>query len=262
VSSWPKGEDYLVTKAEPKSPVSEAYRTLATNVFFLASRQELQVVLMTSSMGGEGKTTTSANLGVALARAGRRVVLVSVDLRRPRLHRFFGLRNDVGLSSALAAEGRLEGAIREPGLPNLRVITSGPTPTHPAELLASQAMADVVQKLRKVSDFVILDAPPVLAVADASVLAPLADGVLVVIDPDHASRSLLTQARNQLDNAGANVIGGVFNNFDPRDGSTYPYYHYRYYGRYEVTTNGSKGRHRVEPERESSLGFEAIPPQG
>ncbi|MGH2555862.1 MAG: polysaccharide biosynthesis tyrosine autokinase [Actinomycetota bacterium] len=257
--SWKSGnEARLVMRAEPKSPASEAYRTLGTNIQYLASRQSLKVMMVTSSLGGDGKTTTSANLAVALAQAGKRVILVSADLRRPRIHQFFSLPNDVGLSDALAGSIPTSKVTRDAGIRTLRVINAGPIPNDPAALLGSERTGDFLRGLRQVCDFVVIDTPPVLAVADASILAPLVDGTVFVMDAGQSSRSALTQARDQLENAGANIIGAVYSNFEPGQSAYYPYY-YNYYQQYyaeDAPPNGGRFRKRRRRNLpDSSYGF-------
>jgi capsular exopolysaccharide synthesis family protein len=205
--------------------------------------------LVTSAVGSEGKTTTASNLAVVLAQAGKRVILVSADMRRPRLHRFFGLSNERGLSGVLSDSTSVADAIKAP-VPNLRVLPSGPVPSNPAELLASRRANELFGALRERADVVILDTPPMLAVADASILAPIADGTLLVINASRAGRSALEQVRDQLGNAGADIIGAVYNNFDPED-LTYPYY-YKYYNQYYATEDGAKnGRSKIRRGRKS-----------
>ncbi len=249
LGSWRRGDSArLVMRTEPKSPVSEAYRTLGTNIQYLASKQPLKVVMVTSSLGGDGKTTTAANLAVALAQAGKRVILVSADLRRPRLHHFFGLANELGLANALAETVSTRELTKEVGIPSLRVINAGAPPNDPAALLGSNQMAEFLRGLRQVSDFVIIDTPPVLAVADASILAPHVDGTLFVMDAEQSSRLALAQARDQLENAGANVVGAVYGNFEPGQGAYYPYYNYysQYYSDEQgVGANGGRLRRRL-----------------
>jgi tyrosine-protein kinase len=234
VPGWRRSEDaQLIMRRDPKNPVSEAYRTLGTNIQYMASRQQLRVIMVTSSMGGEGKSTTTSNLAVVLAQSGKRVILVSADLRRPRIHSFFGLRNEVGLANVLADGTTLSKVARDPGIPNLRVVTGGFIPHDPAALLGGQRAARFIDSLRDVADFVLIDTPPVLAVADASILAPLVDGTLFVLDAERSSRADMVQSRDQLQNAGANILGIVYNNFDPGQSSAYPYYssyYYQYYG--------------------------------
>jgi polysaccharide biosynthesis transport protein len=244
-ASWKRsGHPHLIMLTEPKSPVSEAYRTLGTNVQYLASQHPLKVIMITSSLGGDGKSTTSSNLAVVLAHAGKRVILVSADLRRPRIHQFFGVANDVGLSNALSGSLPPARVTREVGIPTLRLINAGSTPNDPAALLGSRQTAEFIGALKQVSDFVIIDTPPVLAVADASILAPLVDGTVFVMDAERSSRSALTQARNQLQNAGANIVGAVYNNFLPGQSAYYPYYQSYYYQYYADQDDGADGNGR------------------
>jgi capsular exopolysaccharide synthesis family protein len=234
VPGWRRSEEaQLIMRRDPKNPVSEAYRTLGTNVQYMASRERLRVIMLTSSMGGEGKSTTTSNLAVALAQAGKRVILVSADLRRPRIHNFFALRNELGLSNVLSSGATLAEVARYPGVTNLRIVTGGFVPQDPAALLGGERAAEFIASLRDAADFVLIDTPPVLAVADASILAPLVDGTIFVLDASHSSRSAMVQSRDQLENAGANVIGIVYNNFDPGQSAAYPHYssyYYQYYG--------------------------------
>jgi capsular exopolysaccharide synthesis family protein len=252
VSGWHRGNDtQLIMKSDPKSPVSEAYRTLATNIQYLASQQPLRVLMVTSSMGGEGKTTTSSNLAMALAQVGKRVILVSADLRRSRLHRFFGLTNDMGLSNVLSDGTTLSQVAKNPGVNNLRVVDAGPVPPNPAELLGSVRASLFIESLREVADFVIIDTPPVLAVADASILATLVDGTILVMDATHSSRSALHQSRDQLERAGASIVGAVYNNFDPNQGAAYPYssYYYQYYAGDDEISDGAPRKLRRKAKR-------------
>jgi capsular exopolysaccharide synthesis family protein len=231
VPGWRNKHDArLVTREQPKSAVAEAYRTLRTSISFLAAQRGLKVLMITSPAAGEGKTTTAANLALVLADAGKRVVLVSADLRKPRIHRFFSIQNEVGLSSVLAEEIQPWEAILDPGVENLRVLLSGPVPSRPAELLQSDQMGEILAGLREVADYVIIDTAPMLLVADALALAPLVDGVLFVADSDHTSRSAVAHSREQLEQVGAVLVGSVLNNFDPAKARAYR--HYGYYGPY------------------------------
>jgi len=256
IAAWRRPEDaQLIMRADPRSPVSEAYRTLSTNVQYMASQSPIKVIMVTSAMGGDGKTTTCANLAMALAQAGKRVVLVSADLRRPRLHHFFGLRNGPGLSNTLSDPHSLAELAADPGVPNLRVVNAGEIPQDPAALLGSPRASRLLTTLREAADFVLIDTPPVLAVADASILAPLVDGTIFVLDAGHSSRSALAHARDQLDNAGARILGAVFNNFDPTASGSYPYYYYYYHYQYrtpeEAGSNGHRGKLAWRPWRKA-----------
>jgi capsular exopolysaccharide synthesis family protein len=244
VSTWRKSDEaYLALRSEPKSPVSEAYRTLATNVQYLGFRESIKVLVVTSALAGDGKTTTCANLAVALAESGKKVILISADLRKPRLHRFFGLTNDVGLTSILAGAAEVQDGTTDPGHPNLRVMAGGPVPTNPASLLAGSRISEVIGALREICDFIIVDTPPVLAVADASILAPNCDAILLVMDAARARRSSMAQAKSQLETAGGRIIGAVLNNFDPTQSRGYSdyYYYSQYYQYYEEEPSGANG---------------------
>jgi capsular exopolysaccharide synthesis family protein len=230
VTGWKKKDDtHLISIEQPKASVAEVYRTLRTSVLFASAQRGLKTLMVTSPTAGEGKTTTASNLAVVLSDAGKRVILVSSDLRKPRIHRFFGLSNEKGLSTVLAGEVKPWEAMADPGRGHLRVLTSGPVPAHPAELLQSEAMGELIEELREVADFVILDTAPVLLVADALAIAPLADGVLLVVDAENTHRGAVIQAREQLEQVGAPMIGAVLNNFDPSKARS-PYY--GYYGSY------------------------------
>jgi succinoglycan biosynthesis transport protein ExoP len=235
VGTWKKKHNApVVTIQEPKSASSEAYRMLRTGILFAATQRQLKTIIVTSASPGEGKTVTVANVAVAMAQANKRVIAVSADLRKPRLHQFFGLKNDHGLTNVLAGEMDSWRAVTRPSLPNMGILGSGPVPGNPAELLTSEAMGELLSGLRAAADFVLIDVPPVLVVSDALALAPFADGVILVADAQHTSRHAVSQARQQLDQVNAHVVGAVFNNFDPTRARAraHPYY-YQYYSAYQ-----------------------------
>jgi capsular exopolysaccharide synthesis family protein len=222
----------LVARDQPKSASAEAYRTIRTNFGFLAKTSGLSVVSIASAGTGEGKTTTTANLAVSLAQTGKRVIAMSCDLRKPRLHHFFDLTNDNGVTSILVDGLTVpQVAQRIPGLDALRIIASGPVPHNPAELLGSDEMEELLRELRHYADFVLVDTAPVLAVSDSLILAPKTDGVVIVTDASATHRSAVQSTRDQLEQVGANIVGAIFNNFDPSRAKSYPgYYRYSYYG--------------------------------
>jgi polysaccharide biosynthesis transport protein len=267
VASWRrKSQTPLVTLAEPRSSSSEAYRTLRTSLLFAASQQGVKTILVTSPSAGDGKTATSANLAAVLAQARKRVILISADLRKPRLHRFFNLSNDVGLTSVLIGEAKPSEAVLDIGMEHLKVVPSGPVPGNPAELLGSDAMGAFLSRLREIADFVILDTAPALVVADPLTLAPITDAALFVADAEHTSRSAVTHAGSQLEQVGANIIGGVLNNFDPSKAKSSPYYYSYYYtSRYQAVPERPgrlrRGRRLGEeaprPEQEGLAGSQA-----
>lgn len=241
VPGWKKKEETrLTTLTAPKSASAEAYRTLRTSMLFAAAQRGIKTILVCSASAGEGKSTTAANLSVVLANADKRVILVNADLRKPRVHRFFQMRNKVGIVNVLSGEAKPWEALVDPGIENLRLLPSGPIPSRPAELLGSEAMGELLAELRHVTDFIIIDSAPVLVVSDALALAPLCDGALFVADADATSRGAVAHAREQLEQVGAEIIGSVLNNFDVSKARSAPYY-YRYYYRYKTKYGYSYG---------------------
>jgi capsular exopolysaccharide synthesis family protein len=238
-----KGRAELVTLSAPKSGPAEAYRNLRTNIDFIGRTGDFKVLTVTSATLGEGKTTTVANLAVALAQAGKKVIVVSCDLRKPRIHQFFGLENEIGVSSILVGETNTIEAIQRPGVANLRVLASGPTPPNPAELLASEQFDELLRVLRGSVDFVIVDTAPVLAVTDTLVIAAKTDGVLIVADAGTTPRGAVAHTREQLEQVGAKVVGGILNNLRRSRATYYHYYPESYpYGvrEYERTSGRRK----------------------
>ncbi|MDQ4005709.1 MAG: polysaccharide biosynthesis tyrosine autokinase, partial [Actinomycetota bacterium] len=231
VGSWRKrGDAPVITITEPKSAASEAYRTLRTALSFLATEHGYKVFLVTSPHPEEGKSVTVSNLAVSFAQAGKRVVAISADLRKPRLHRFLpGQTNGKGLTNVLAGETESVDALAHPGVQSLRMLQSGPVPGNPSELLGSQRMGQILDELREMADVILVDTAPVLAVADALTLAPFADAVLLVADAENTTRGAIAHARHQLDQVNANVVGAVLNNFDPSKAAAHPYYQQYYY---------------------------------
>jgi succinoglycan biosynthesis transport protein ExoP len=198
------------TQESAHDVAAEAYRSLRTAVRFLDPDRPLRTILVTSASPSAGKTTTAANLAISLARGGERVIVVDCDLRRAGLGHYFGLESAVGITSILRRQARLRDALQNAG-PNLRVLPSGPLPPNPAELLGSQSMATLLDQLAVDADVVILDAPPVLPVTDAVVLATQVDGVIVVARHGKTLRSAATEASRRLRGVNADVVGVVLN---------------------------------------------------
>jgi capsular exopolysaccharide synthesis family protein len=254
----------LMMIEQPSGPVAEAYRTLRTSILFAAAQNEAKVFMITSPLAREGKTTTACNLAVALSEADKRVILVSADLRKPRVHSFFNLSNEKGLSSVLTGEVKAWSLLKDQGMPNLRVIVSGPVPARPGELLQSERMVSLVQELRLIADFVIIDSPPVLMVADPAAMVPMADAVLLVTDAQSTTRGALTQTREALEKVNAPILGAVLNGFDPSKARAYDYnreygygyghrfyYGKAYYGEERDNGEGGKRRSRLALEPDS-----------
>ena len=213
----------LITLRDPRSPAAEAYRTLRTNIQFSSLDKPLRTLLATSTAPDEGKSTTVANLAVAMAQAEQRIILVDCDLRRPTLHELFGLPNDAGLTSAILATDDVALPLQATEVPGLSLLTSGPLPPRPADILGSRRMEQIISRLREEADVVLFDTPPVVAVTDAAVLATRVDGVLLVLQAHKTSRERARQARQILEKVKANIVGVVLNNAEIEQG-------YGYYG--------------------------------
>jgi capsular exopolysaccharide synthesis family protein len=222
------GPRQLVAWLKTKSPESEAYRTLRTNIQFSSVDKPIRSLLVTSSGPGEGKSTTTANLAVVLAQTGQRVIVVDTDLRRPVQHKVFGVPNNVGMTTALLAGENvsLEAYLQSTEIETLSVLTSGPIPPNPSELLGSHRMENLVSTLTQSADIVLFDSPPVLAVTDAVVMARHVDGVLLVVDAGHTNEHALALAAGELQKSGVNLLGVALNRLDTQRGGYYYYYYY------------------------------------
>jgi non-specific protein-tyrosine kinase len=216
--------DNLITITNPRSPISEAYRTLRTNLEFTSLDKPIRSMVVTSAAPEEGKSTTLANLAVTIAQAGKKVILVDCDLRRPALHQIFDARNAPGLTDMMRDDAlKQTPPLQETGVANLQLLASGTIPPNPAELLASRKMNDVIAALQQQADMVLFDAPPVIAVTDAAVLASKVDAVLLVISAGKTKREHAKKAKALLDKVNARLIGTVLNNVKG-EASLYQYY--------------------------------------
>ena len=198
----------LAVLADPHSPSAEAYRSLAANLQFAYAGRQLQTIGITSAAEGEGKSTTVANLAVALAQSGRRVIVVDADLRRPGQHTLFGLQRDQGLTNLLVGD-EPELPLQDSGAPGVRILASGPAPSNPLEALASRRFDQALALARAQADFVLVDTPPAGALADVAVIAPRLDAVLLVVSAGRTKRDLARRAREQLERVNANLLGVV-----------------------------------------------------
>jgi capsular exopolysaccharide synthesis family protein len=203
----------LITVSEPRSPISEAYRNLRTNLDFSSLDRAIKTLVVTSAGVGEGKSTTLANLAVVSAQAGRKVILVGADLRRPRLFQILNLNNETGLTTMMMDDAALASPpLQETGVEGLLALTSGPLPPNPAELMGSRRMEEVIAALAGRADQVFFDAPPVVAVTDAAVLATKVDGVLLVVSAGTTRRENARLAVQRLEQINARLLGTVLTN--------------------------------------------------
>jgi len=217
----------LITALAPHAPRVEAFRVLRTNLQFVDVDRPSKVFVITSSVPGEGKTTTTCNLAITLAQAGQRVALVEGDLRRPKVSEYLRLESVVGVTTVLVGRLELADAVQDWGDHDLKVLTSGAIPPNPSELLQSQAMHDLVASLRRHFDVILIDAPPLLPVTDAAIVAAQADGALLVVRHGKTTRDQISAAVERLEAVGGRLVGVLLNMTPQRGGSGY-YYGYGY----------------------------------
>jgi non-specific protein-tyrosine kinase len=227
-----KGEGYkdrLITTHSPFSPMSEAYRLVRTNVQYMAVDQPAKSIMITSPNPGEGKSITTANLGVIMAQANLRTIIVDADLRQPVMHKIFRVPNMDGVTDLLRSPDlEIGNQLKDTGVENLKLITSGPLPPNSAEMIGSQRMAELVRRLNDIADVILFDSSPVLAVTDASVLSSRVDGVILVMQAKRTRRDAAKQAIKRLNQIGANILGTLLNQASGKDAS---YHHSDYYAR-------------------------------
>ena len=218
-------EHALLMLAEPRSAIADSYRILRTNLQMLLTRNQFSTLLVTSAVAGEGKTTTTSNIGVSFAQLGWRVLLLDSDLRRPALHRMFKLENNAGLSNVLTGDLDIHACMRDVNVENLRVVTSGTVPPNPAELLSEQSLQQVIDQVRDEFDLIIFDSAITLSIPDTMIMAPIVDGVCLVHNPDRSEKKSVETAKKMLERSNANILGIMFNNVKLRT-SNYDDYHY------------------------------------
>src|SRR5699024_6415770 len=212
-------------KLNQRSPISEQYRTIRTNLQFASIDKELRSILITSAAPSEGKSMTTANLAVVYAQQGKKVLLVDADLRKPTVHYTLRLDNLSGLSTILVGEDRLSEAIQDSSIENLSVLSSGPNPPNPSELLASSRMKQVLAEAKQYYDLIIIDSPPVVPVSDAQLLANLGDGSLLVIGSRQTEYESAEKAIEALERSTSKILGIVRNGREKKDSNSYYYYH-------------------------------------
>ena len=235
-----------MTHHEPKSQAAESFRALRANLQFLRLEVKGKLFLITSSFVQEGKTLNTVNLALSMAQAGNKVLLVDADLRKPNVHRVFGLQRTPGvtdyvlgnyswrevigtISDVMLGDFELEDILKTPGMDNLHFVTAGAKPPNPTEILSSERFREFLQEVKQVYDFIFVDAPPILPVADATEIAPWMDGVFLVYTVGRIGRGVLKRAKSNLDNVEAKVLGIILNNVKPEAGPDYFRYHSHYY---------------------------------
>lgn len=213
----------FVMERKPKSVVSEAYRTLRTNIQYSSFDKKIKTIVVTSAEAAEGKSTVSGNLALACSQNENKVIIIDCDLRKPSIHKKFKISNLLGLSEVLIGKAQLDDAIQSRN-ENLDVLTSGKVPPNPSEMLSSSAMTKLIEKLKEKYDVVILDSAPLGAVTDAQILSTKVDGTILVMRAERTKREVVLEAKNSLEKVGANILGCVLHAVENTKGKYYYYY--------------------------------------
>ncbi len=225
----------LITDVNPKSPISESYRTLRTNIEFSAIDESIQVIMCTSAGPSEGKSTTGTNLAIVNAQADRKTLIVDCDLRKPTMHHTFGLSNRQGVTTVLSGQADWRNLIQPTRIKNLYLLPAGPIPPNPSEILGSKRMTQLLSELRTEFQSIIVDAPPALAVTDAQIIATKVDGTVLVVDSGKVKRDAIIKVKSNLEHVNGRILGVVINNVERTSDE---YYYYYYYG-HEDSKNSS-----------------------
>lgn len=239
-----KETDTLIVQKDPKSCISESYRVLRTNIQFYNFEKQYKTILITSSGIGEGKSTVISNLAVAMAQSGGKVLLLEADFRRPTIYKFFNLSNKKGLTDILVSGyDNYKEFIQGTEIDNLDIITSGPIPPNPSELLGSHSMKNFLEAVKNEYDVILIDSPPAGTITDAAVLSTIADGVMLLVSSGKASIESVKRAQESLQKVNANIIGAILNNvrIDNND------YYYKYYSLEDNAKEKKKHKKKKKP---------------
>lgn len=228
--------DKLISLSNPKSRAAEAFRTLRTNIQFSSVDKELKTIVVTSAQPSEGKSTIMVNLAVTFAQSGKKVILIDCDFRKPTVHKKFEISNIDGITSVLTQSKTLEECIRKTEFQNFSILTCGPIPPNPAELLSSNRMKNILRDLKSDFDVIFIDTPPVLAVTDAQILSAITDGVVFVTAYGQTEKYAITKAKELINKVGGKFIGVVLNKV-PYKSHSYYYENNYYYDSYSKADN-------------------------
>ncbi len=223
-------QNRLIALTNPKSPISEAYRVVRTNIQFSSADKQLKVMVITSSGPEEGKTTTISNLAIMFAHSHGKVLLIDADLRRPKVHKLFEVSNAVGLTNTLIKQGEYTDYISHTSMDNLDILSAGPIPPNPSELLSSNSMKELIDKVRNDYDIVFIDSPPVGTVTDSAILSTIVDGTILVTASAKVEIEAAKRAKELLCKVNANIIGVILNMLQKHEKGNY---YYSYYGEEE-----------------------------
>ncbi len=232
----------LITKQDPKSPISEAYRTIRTNIEFSNLDKELKTIVVTSSHQNEGKTTVISNLAVSFAGIeDKKVLVVEGDLRNPTVHRMFNVSNAYGITDVLTSQKSFDECVHTTEVKGLHVLSCGKIPPNPSEMLASKKMRDFIDSTREYYDYIFVDSSPIGVVTDAGIISTYVDGTILVVASKEVDVDMAKIAKERLDKVNANLLGVILNKFEDSSGS-YGYYNYYYEGgnSHSKNTKGNK----------------------
>ena len=218
----------IISYNNPKSVISEQYRTIRTNIEYSNVDQNTKTILVTSSDKNEGKTTTVSNLAVSFANLNKKVLIIDCDLRNPSIHKMFKLNNVYGLTDVLAKDKAVDKCIQETELENLYVLTAGAIPPNPAEILSSEKMKNLIEDLKNIYDYIFIDTPPIGLVTDAGVLSSFTDGVVLVVKSESVEKKYLEETKKKLDAVDARILGAILNSYKSEQKD---YDYYSYYGK-------------------------------
>lgn len=218
----------MIVHNTPKSPISEAYRGIRTNLLFSNVDNNVKTILVSSATSGEGKTTTLCNLAMTIADSGKRTIIVDCDLRKPRIHKFLELSNATGVTDVLLRSEHYSTFVQKGIHQNLHVLTSGKIPSNPSEILNSEAMKNLIQTLREDYDYVFIDTPPIAPVTDTVILSTFTDRVIIVCSSGELDIDMAKKAKEKIERVGGKILGVVLNKVKLK-GKKYQYY-YQYYG--------------------------------
>lgn len=218
----------IISYNDPKSVISEQYRTIRTNIEYSNVDQNTKTILVTSSDKNEGKTTTVSNLAVSFANLNKKVLLIDCDLRNASIHKMFKINNIYGLTDILAKDRAVDKCIQETELENLYVLTAGAIPPNPAEILSSEKMKNLIEDLKNIYDYIFIDTPPIGLVTDAGVLSSFIDGVVLVVKSESIEKKYLEETKKKLDAVDARILGAILNSYKSEQKD---YNYYSYYGK-------------------------------
>lgn len=236
----------LIAQSNPKSPISEAFRVLRTNIQFSSIDNPIKSLVFTSSLPGEGKTTIVTNLAITFALQEKKVMLIDGDLRKPKIHRIFKIDNDKGLTNYLSVKDDYRNYIKQTTLKNLDIMPCGIIPPNPSELIGSNAMKHFIKQVSEDYDIILIDTPPIGTVTDAALLSTITDGTVLIASSGAVEIDAITRAKELLEQVNANIIGVVMNKIDKSNAGKYYYY---YYSRYYDENDGQIFRRKSKRKR-------------